>query len=243
MKTRTQKPSTLRAALGGAGLARTGAMLALALGAAQAGAATTYTVPLQFNITLSPPVCTLKVLTLTADAGTDAPALTSGNMVNLATMSVSKSPQDIVAAMTTTTSLLTGASAGFHTLNYGIGQRFVTTPPTATANCTAGTPMIATITRGSLASSGSAMGGSQAGNANTLPIGMYMGIASFSGNAGASGQTGVTWTTNVPTVPGVATGQDQAIVLTAALYASSTTVLSSDYAGTWIYPFNVNLAF
>ena len=159
MKTRTQKPSTLRAALGGAGLARTGAMLALALGAAQAGAATTYTVPLQFNITLSPPVCTLKVLTLTADAGTDAPALTSGNMVNLATMSVSKSPQDIVAAMTTTTSLLTGASAGFHTLNYGIGQRFVTTPPTATANCTAGTPMIATITRGSLASSGSAMGG------------------------------------------------------------------------------------
>ncbi len=243
MNTRTKKPSTLCAALGGAGLARTGAMLALALGAAQAGA-TTYTVPLQFNITLSPPVCTLKVLNLTADANTNAPALTPDNTVTLATMAVSKTPMEIVAAMTTT-SPLTGPSAGFHSLNYGTGQRFVTTPPTATANCTAGTPMTATITKGSTVLNGSAMGGTRVGDAtNTiLPIGMYMGIVSFSGNNGASGQTGVTWTTNVPTVPGVATGLDQPIVLSAALYANSTTVLSSDYAGTWIYPFNVNLNF
>ncbi len=58
MNTRMNHLNPLCAALRGAHLARAGAMLVLALGAAQAGA-TTYTVPLQFNTTLAAPVCTI----------------------------------------------------------------------------------------------------------------------------------------------------------------------------------------
>ena len=257
MNTRTKKPSTLRAALGGAGLARTGAMLALALGAAQAGA-TTYTVPLQFNITLTAPVCTLTVLNLTADAVTGAPALTTANMVNLTpdALSVINTPNAIVAAMSNTLTTYTSNAPGLHGSSSNNQVRRVTTPPTASATCTAGTPMTAKVkaastsawsATGSGLTSGAYTVGSPADSqSGTLPIAVAMGIASFAGTTSVSGVSGVAGTTvsnGEPSVSQTATGAPQAIGLTAAVFANSTTILTGGYAGKWVYNFDVKLDF
>lgn len=259
MNTRTKKPSTLCAALGRAGLARTGAMLALALGAAQAGAVT-YTVPLQFNITLTPPVCTLTVHNLTADVITPTQLLTNdpgGNMMDLTVppLAVINSPNAIVTAMTTL-AVYTSNAPGLHGTSSNTVVRRVSTPPTAFATCTAGTPMIAKVkastgsqwsASGSGLTSGAYMVGSPGSNqSGTLPIGMLMGIASFAGTTtatGVSGSGGTNISNTEAAVSQTATGAPQAIVLTPAVFASNSNMLSASSAGSWVYNFDVTLTF
>lgn len=255
MNTRTKKPSTLRAARGGAGLARTGALLALALGAAQAGA-TTYTVPLQFNITLTAPVCSLTVggqtVTTTGATSTTTGSSPIVNLTPLVQPLVTAAPRDIVAAMTgLTTYTADAAGLSFPATSHTFISRYVTTPPTAKALCTAGTPMTASVSKISLATStpilnSNYMAGtsSDAAQTATLPIGMLMGIAKFGTSNGVSGLSGVTWGSTVPTVSATATGSDQDILLTASVHGPTSTVaLSSSMAGQWTYKFNVNLDF
>ncbi len=264
MNTRTKKTSTLCAALGGAGLARTGAMLALALGAAQAGAVT-YTVPLQFNITLTPPVCTLTVLSLTADVNTPTQTLTTGNMVNLtpSDLSVINTPNNIVLAMATgagaTLTAYTSSAPGLHGSSGNNQVKRVTTPPAASATCTAGTPMTAKVkaatssqwstpaTTGFTTAGAYMVGSPASGQAGTLPIGMLMGIATFAGTTtvtSASGSGSTTISNSDPALSQTATGNPQAIGLTAAVFANnSTTTLTASYAGTWVYNFDVTLDF
>ena len=241
MNTRTKRPSPLRAALGGAGLARTGALLALALGAAQAGA-TTYTVPLQFNITLAAPVCTLTVGGITANSTTPTP--TTGVVVDLTPtpISVIGTPVGILGAMSTLTTFTADAPGLFNT---AYTNRRVTSPPAAAANCSLGTPMTLRVTKGTALTNSSPSANGMPGirGTDTLPIAMSMGIASFGGTNGTNGQNGTTWATNVPAVSVTGTGADQTIALTAAMHASSTTPLTPASAGTWQYPFNVNLDF
>lgn len=262
MNTRTKKPSTLCAALGRAGLARTGAMLALALGAAQAGAVT-YTVPLQFNITLTPPVCTLTVLSLTADVLKIDPDLNDGNKVNLTnpSLAVINTPNDLVLAMasapTNTLEAYTSSAPGFHGSS-GYNQiKRVRTAPTASATCTAGTPMTAKVKAALnspwsvLATSGMTtgaymLGSPTSGQGGTLPIGMLMGIATFAGTAtvtSASGSGSTTISNNDPGLTQTATGSAQAIGLTASVFANNSTTLSANYAGIWVYNFIVTLDF
>lgn len=261
MNTRTKKPSTLCAALGRAGLARTGAMLALALGAAQAGAVT-YTVPLQFNITLTPPVCSLTVGGITADAA--LPLQTNIAIVKLTnpSLAVINTPNGIVNAMITamTLSTYTSNAPGLASSGASVQYGRVATPPTASATCTAGTPMTAKVKAAAnsawsiLASSGMATNAYVVGSpgsgqtpGSTLPIGMLMGIASFAGTTtvlGTSGSGGTTISNAEPSVSQTATGSPQAIVLTPAVFANnSTTTLGASSAGEWIYNFIVTLDF
>ena len=246
MNTRTKRPSPLRAALGGAGLARTGALLALALGAAQAGA-TTYTVPLQFNITLAAPVCTLTVGGITANATT--PVQSSIHTVDLTPtpLSAISSPNTIVSTLPATITV-PGDSAGVTDQTGFTVRRLLTSPPTASATCTLGTPMTARVTKGHALTNTltpfNMPGLPGAGQTpTTLPIGMLMGIASFAGVAGATGVPGTTYNTSLPSVSATATGSAQPLVLTAGIYAQSATALGGNYAGLWYFPFNVHLDF
>jgi len=247
MNTRTQQISPLRNALRKAGLARTGAMLALALGAAQAGAVT-YTVPLNFTINLAAPVCSLTVGSVTADATTPTPA--TGVTVNLTptALAVSASPIAILNGIPGTTSIASNAFPAVAWMSET--GRYLNSPPSASVTCTAGTPITARLSKASSATNASSPGNSfmagapGAGQSGTLPIGMLMGIASFAGATGAAGSSAAT-TINAqqPALSGTATGSAQTLALTAALYATGTTALSSSYAGLWTYSFNVHLDF
>jgi type 1 fimbria pilin len=256
MNTRTKKLSTLCAALGGAGLARTGAMLALALGAAQAGAVT-YTVPLQFNITLAPPVCSLTV----GDQVVNGTGTTGVNpIVNLTAagdLPVINSPVALLGLLNSVSEQILGTAAGvWFDGNFGAQQRRinVANTPTASANCTLGTPMVAKVAR--------VLGTSTPGtgwlSGHLLPVhatnaqaptpllGMLMGISRFGAQAGLLGSAGGTTANGVvPTVSITADGTNQDIVLAAALYTqpTNTTPLTGSSAGTWSYNFNVSLDF
>ncbi len=265
MNTRTKKPSTLCAALGGAGLARTGAMLALALGAAQAGAAT-YTVPLQFNITLTAPVCTLAVGPTTTVTNDPVGSPTTGATVvtdltpAANPVAATNTPNGILSALSTTllSAHFTGDSAGVHgSSSYTVQRRILTAAmPTVQATCTAGTPMTATVARaaGSVNSTGAnglalsgftlgKVGGTQ--TAANLPIGMLMGIVSFDGTAGTTGVNGTTSASQTPTVTKTATGNGQTLTLAGVLYANDGTTMltATGYAGLWTYTYNLTLAF
>lgn len=134
----------------------------------------------------------------------------------------------------------------------------LSTPPTATATCTNGTPMIASVSwaAGSVAASNtygisnSVMAGSAAGGqlttgaASKLQIGMAMGIAKFGLATGASGSAGMTWSGTPPTVATTADGNAQPLELTVGFYSDAgTTKFSAAETGTWSYKFNVNLDF
>jgi len=186
--TSIKKTHSLSAALRRAGLARTGAMFALALGAAQAGA-TTYTVPLTFQITLAAPVCSLTVDTVTADANTPTPS--GGVTVNLTPTSVSATAKtsDIVNSLPNTTTFSGHASGLYH--NADPAQRRLNSLPTAQAKCTQNTPMTARLTRDTTAtnayiSSTMAVGRRGGSASDTLPIGMVMGITQFGTSTNAS---------------------------------------------------------
>ena len=248
MNTRTKKPSTLCAALGRAGLARTGAMLALALGAAQAGA-TTYTVPLQFNLTLTPPVCSLTVLSLTADASGATPTIVPGNVVDLTgtTPPLATSDPTAIVLGLPGTSNITANGAGVYNAPGATARRML--PIQTWVKCTSGTPMSATVTKASLLNNAAVganyMAGAPASSQTleSLPIGMLMGITSF---AGQPGNTTTTWggATAKGTAPSaIADGELQALNLAAAVYASTNAPLSGSYAGNWSYSFSVNLDF
>ena len=266
MNTRTKKLSTLCAALGGAGLARTGAMLALALGAAQAGAAT-YTVPLQFNITLTPPVCTLAVGPTTTVTNDPITAPTTGDTVitdltpAAYPVAVSNTPNGILGALSTTllSNHFTGDSAGVHgTSGYTVQRRILPAAmPAVVATCTTGTPMTARIARAGgsvnstgangLVTSGFTLGtkGTGSQTATNLPIGMLMGIVSFDGTAGTTGVNGTTSASQTPTVTKTANGSAQPLTLAGVLYANdgATMFTSTGYAGQWTYTYNLTLAF
>ena len=246
MNAKSNPANSLCTALRRVGLARTGAALAVALGATQVGA-TTYTVPLQFNLTLTAPVCSLTVGTVTADATTPTPA--TGVTVNLTPtpLAVIASPNTIVGAIPAFTTITVGAP-GIALPGVTVAKR-MDSPPSASATCTVGTPMTARISRGvsaatvTLAGTVLMAGSPGSGQSGTLPIGMLMGIASFGGVAGTSGGGGTTAGTTEPTVSATATGSAQALNLTTAVYANSTTLLTASQAGLWTYSYNVNLDF
>ncbi len=253
MNTRTKKPATLCAALGGAGLARTGAMLALALGAAQAGA-TTYTVPLQFNITLAAPVCNLKVGGNLVDSSTAAVGSTVVTNLTPTSILATSSPLTILGAlpgMTNFTTSSPGLYAGASMIT-GATSRSLDAPPAATAQCTLGTPMKVTVANAAGFVTTSALSsGAQAGKPSVgtmtpaaLPIGMLMGLASFGSATAATGSlAGITWNNAKPELSTTATGLEQTIGLTVAAYATSNTNLPSGAAGLWSYNFDVSLDF
>ncbi len=225
---------------------RTAAAFVLALGAAQAGA-TTHTVPLQFNLTLTAPVCSLTVGTVTANAATPTPA--TGVTMNLTptSLAVIASPNTIAGTIPGFTAITANAPGIHGSSGYTVAKR-MDTPPTASATCTLGTPMTARVTKASTSTNASPAttymaGAPGAGQTGTLPIGMLMGIASFGGVSGVSGSGGTTLGTTVPTVAATATGAAQALNLTAAIYANSTTLLTASQSGLWTYGFNVNLDF
>lgn len=255
MSNKTQHLNTLSAALRGAGLARAGAMIALALGAAHVSAQTTYTVPLTFNITLAAPECSLTVTSPTGSSTADKNNIGSVSAVTMnltpTPLSVGGSPNDVLTTMGATGMTSFGASsAGIYHVGTTV-QRRLSNPPTATATCSSGTYMTVSVTKTSttpLGTDTAIMGGSptQAGQAASLPIGMLMGIASFGGTTNpTSGQASTTYGAAgaKPTQGITASGASQAIGLTAALYANSTTKLLSTHVGTWTYGFNVNLEF
>lgn len=258
MNTRMNHLNPLCAALRGAHLARAGAMLALALGAAQAGAVT-YTVPLQFNITLVAPVCSLTVGgTATVDATTANGVHPTGHTVDLTPstatpLSAISSPNTIAAGLTgIATSNITANAFGVALKSTWAVQRLITSLPAAEVLCTSGTPVIARLSKGSTAFSAvgidntvqaGAAGSLQSIPGTTLPVGMLMGMSSFAGTNGASGTAGTTNSASEPTIAGVATGSVQNIALTAAVYAHSPAALPSAAAGLWTYKFNVNLDF
>lgn len=262
MNTRTKHLSPLCAALRGAGIARAGAMLALALGAAQAGAAI-YTVPLQFNITLTAPVCTLTVgsTTVTNDPATSPGATVVTDLTPAAfPVAATNTPNGILSALSTTllSTHFTGDSAGVHgSSGYTVQRRILAAAmPAVSATCTAGTPMTAVITRAvgsqnstgnfGLAASGFTLGKAGAGSqtATSLPIGMLMGIVGFDGTPGLTGVSGTTSGVQTPTVTKTATGSGQTLTLAGVLYANDTTMLTSTaYAGQWTYTYNLTLAF
>ena len=248
MNTRTKKPSTLCAALGRAGLARTGAMLALALGAAQAGA-TTYTVPLQFTLTLVAPVCSLSVdgSSVNAPLATPTPVALPTMNVTPQPLSAINTPDGILTSMTTLTDVLADGP-GMTKSGYSINRR-ISTPPNAIANCTLGTPMTVRVTKASTVTNSAfpelMAGAPGAGpTATSLPIGMVMGIAKFGTIVGTSGYLGTTWNSSLPSVSTTADGSDQTIALTAIFISNNnTTKLTGGHAGQWTYTFNVNLDF
>ena len=127
---------------------------------------------------------------------------------------------------------------------------------TASPHFASGTPMTAKVkaastsawsATGSGLTSGAYTVGSPADSqSGTLPIAVAMGIASFAGTTSVSGVSGVAGTTvsnGEPSVSQTATGAPQAIGLTAAVFANSTTILTGGYAGKWVYNFDVKLDF
>lgn len=250
MNTRMNHLNPLCAALRGAHLARAGAMLALALGAAQAGAVT-YTVPLQFNITLVAPVCSLTVGgTATVDATTANGVHPTGHTVDLTPTAVSAiaTPAGILSSLYGTAPVtVSGPGISFASGQVNVRLEAANTPE-AWATCTAGTPMTARVTAGSTLSNTNPGAGYMAGTPGgsqtpaSLPIGMLMGISAFAGVTGASGS--MTWSGGQPSVAATASGVPQALGLTAMLYTNpAATALSAAYAGLWTYKFNVNLDF
>lgn len=251
MNPRTNQLSHSCKALACAGLARAGALLALALGAAQAGA-TTYNVPLQFNITLAAPVCSLTVGGVTADATT--PVQASGPVVDLTPtpLPAISSPNAVVGTgLAHLTVPITAEGPGLAFNGTYNQERRLSSPPPVEAVCTVGTPMTARLTKASSARPDSqagihttafmagAPGAQQEG---TLPIGMLMGIASFGGVAGVTGFQGTADTGTHP-VAITATGSPQTLALTAAFYANNSLPMNSNRAGLWTYRFNVHLDF
>lgn len=228
-------------------VARLGAVWALTLVASQAGAGPTVTVPLEFTLDVQEPVCSLTVGSATADANT--PIHVSGVLVNLTPMplSVVSSPNGIVNSMPGTSTIASNAAGLFSGAPFP-GNRKLDAPPAAFVMCSAGTPMIARVTRVSAASHASPgsnyMAGSPgSGQAGTLPVGMLMGIQSFAGSDGVTGASGTTYGGGQPSVSATSNGLAQPLVLTAAIYANSTAPLSVAYAGLWTYSFNVSLEF
>ena len=223
--------------------------IALALAASQAGA-TTYSVPLQFTLSLTAPVCSLTVGGVTADATTPTPA--TGVTVDLTPtpLAVISSPNTIIANIPGT-SVHPGNGPGLEATGLSNGRRILNLPPSASATCTAGTPMTARISKASNATStvgidANYMAGTPgAGQSGTLPIGMLMGISSFAGVTGpvSSGGSAVTYGNNQPSVAATANGSAQPLALTVGIYSNSTTPLTASYAGLWTYSFNVNLDF
>ena len=218
--------------------------LAMALAASQAGA-TTYSVPLQFHISLRAPVCSLTLSSTTADATT--PIQSTGPSVNLTPSPiVLNSPNAIVGALPNTTTI-TATSPGVNTASAFAEKRLLAagSTPTGSVTCEAGTPVTLRLSKPlGAAIAGNYMAGVNAAQPSlTLPIHMLMGIASFAGINGVVGAGGTTTGTTEPTVSATATGAAQAFALTAAIHANSSTVLDSSYAGLWTYTFNVNLDF
>ena len=220
--------------------------IALALAASHAGA-TTYSVPLQFTLSLTAPVCSLTVGSVTADATTPTPA--TGVTVDLtpSPLAVIASPNTIASSIPGFTAFTAHAPGLDFYAPYAVSKR-MDTPPTASATCTSGTPMTARLTKQSSATNPSPTtayiaGAAGSGQSGTLPIAMAIGIASFGGVAGVSGPGGVTANSTQPTVSVTATGSAQPLILTAAVYANSATPLTTTYAGLWTYSFGVNLDF
>ena len=220
--------------------------IALALAASQAGA-TTYTVPLQFTLNLTAPVCSLTVGSVTADATTPTP--TTGANVNLTPTALSaiSNPVALLASIPGTTTYTTGSPGlAYDSGTVNPNARKVNTMPTASATCTVGTPMTARISKGvanSLFSNYYMAGQPGSGQSGTLAIGMAMGIASFGSVTAGSTASSTTFTTNTASINATATGSAQPLVLTGMLAANSTTALSASSAGDWYYPFTVNLEF
>ncbi len=228
-----------------------GPALALALGIAlmaeQTGAATTYTVPLQFSITLGAPVCSLKVDSATADNATPLPL--TGVTLNLTPtpLPVADSPNGIVSKLAGFDITANGAGV-FHDPAFG-AMKFISTPPTASATCEPGTPLTARIAKASTAVSNTGItsaymaGAPGSGQSGTLPIGMLMGLWSFADTPGTTGSGGTTLNAAEPYVTTMASGGAQTLTLAAAVYANSDTVLTAEHAGLWTYSFNVHLDF
>lgn len=223
------------------------ALLSFVLAAAHAGAGTTITVPLEFTMDVQEPVCSLTVGGATADAGT--PSHASGVLVNLTPMplSVLSSPNGIVNSLPGTSAIAASAPGLLSGAPFP-GNRKLDAPPAAFVTCSAGTPMIARITRTSAATHASPgvnflAGAAGSGQSGTLPVGMLMGIQSFAGVAGATGASGTTYGSAQPSVSATSNGVAQSLVLTAAIYGNSSTPLSATQAGLWTYSFNINLDF
>ena len=223
--------------------------IALALAASQAGA-TTYSVPLQFTLSLTAPVCSLTVGSVTADATTPTPA--TGVTVDLTPtpLAVIASPNTIIANIPGT-SVITANGPGLEATGLSNGRRKLDVPPTASVTCTTGTPMTARISKASSVTSTVGIdanymaGAPGAGQSGSLPIGMLMGISSFAGVTAPVSSSGsaVTYGNNQPSVSATANGSSQPLALTAGIYSNSTTPLTASYAGLWTYSFNVNLDF
>jgi len=236
----------LRVGLCGAGLARAGAALALLLGAAQAGA-TTYTVPLQFNLTLDPPLCSLTVGGVTANAGTPTP--TTGPVVNLTPTAglAADSSQAFVERMAGLEDT-TGAKPGLIHASAPFKSRRMLAPPTVSVTCTADTVMTAKLERAAKTTNtwAAKQGGKPGeGQAGTLPIGMTLGIASFAGQIGVTpptpGSNTDSGSTSFKTV--TASGSAQPLIMEVVIYGSNTSTLTASHAGLWLYEFSVSLEF
>ena len=220
--------------------------LALALAASQAGA-TTYSVPLQFTLSLTAPVCSLTVGSVTADATTPTPA--TGVTVNLTPtpLSVVSTPISLLASIPGTSTYTTSAPGLYTAGEAGSpNARKLDNMPAASATCTAGTPMTARIIRGApnnVASNAYMAGRPGSGQSGTLPIGMAMGIAGFGSVVAPSTRSSTTLVTEDAAISTVATGTAQSLQLTAMFATNISTALSASYAGDWFYPFTVNLDF
>ena len=220
--------------------------IALVMAASQAGA-TTYSVPLQFTLNLTAPVCSLTVGSATADVTT--PVHATGVSVNLTPtpLSVLSTPVGLIASIPGTTAYTASAAGLFYNATGTPNARKLDSMPAASATCTVGTPMTATITRGAANTLfGSTMMAGQAGSGQSgnLPVGMMMGISAFDSVVGASNNAGNTYgSTSNASISTTASGSAQPLVLTATLAASQTTALTASYAGDWYYPFTVNLNF
>lgn len=246
MNTRANPLSPLCIRVQRAGLVRTGAALVLALAAAQAGAVT-HTVPLQFNLTLTAPVCSLTVDTATADAATPTATGVTVNLTPTA-MSTTSSPNTIANTIPGFTAFTASAAGIYRPSGIAVTKR-MDSPPTASVTCSAGTPMTVRLAQGPGTFTHASLGlpymagKPGAGQPGTLPIGMLMGLASFGAASSANGAVGTTLNATEPSLGTTATGSAQALNLTAAIYANSTTLLTASEAGLWTYHFNVNLDF
>ena len=222
--------------------------LTLALAASQAGA-TTYSVPLQFNLSLTGPVCSLTVGSATADATT--PVHATGVSINLSPtpLSVSMSPVALIGSLPGTVAYSADAPGYRYEFVNTPNARRLTSMPAASATCTSGTPMNATLTKGvpgtlfGVGLTEMMAGQPGSGQSGTLPVGMAMGIASFGSVTGVVGHLSTTIAAANASISTTANGTAQSLALTAMVAALSTTVLSSSYAGDWYYPFTVNLNF
>ena len=231
--------------------ARLGAMLALGLASAHANASTTITVPLEFTLDVQEPVCSLTVggATLSGATGDTGDKSHKGVLIDLTILplSVLLSPNGIVKNVPGT-STIDASGPGLFSAAPFPGNRKLDTPPAAFVMCSAGTPMIARVTRISAASHASPgtsyMAGTPgSGQAGTLPVGMLMGIQRFADTDGVTGASGTTYGGGQPSVSATSNGSAQPLLLTAGIYANSTTPLTAAYAGNWTYSFSVSLEF